>query len=157
MRADTTHFTWWGIALYMAFLASVVAGGHRYTWFYTIVVQAVVILGVVAMSLAGCSVLTDTAHDMGEIMYIAGNFALHYWPTLGTVLRRPQKNPVRPGLQGAAAALTFLVYCTAKRPNAVYGCIAPYPVVVIAGYSAAIAVPAIASSHEHVARHWGPF
>ncbi len=160
LMGDFTHFTWWALALYTAFLAAssaqlvgLASGVTPYIWVTCLVVQAMVISGVVAMSATRCDTLVDAAADNGPWVYTAGNFALHYWPTVGIVARAPRR-PVNHTNQAWVATLAFLVYATVKRPNSVYGCPVPYNVVVVAGFAAGALFAATISSHVYVVRHW---
>jgi len=129
--ADFSHFTWWGLTVYTVFLVAYVAGaGHRVA-LMVLLVQLVVVVGVVTMSIARCGLLRHTLGDVGPTAYVFGNFLVHYAPTIGVLAR--YSKPSRPWLQSACAAALFAVYCTAKRPNSVYGCAIPYSAVVVGG------------------------
>jgi hypothetical protein len=149
------HFTWWAIASYAAFLVAHLAGATQKTWVYALAVQAIVIAGVIAMSLTQCNTLVDAAHDNGPAGYIAGNFAMHYWPTIGILLRAHK--PKFYTNQLWCATLTFLTYAAVKKPNHVYGCPVPYNAVVLGGFFAGTTFALLLSSHVHVVRHWHAF
>lgn len=146
LRADLTHFTWWGIIVYILFLIVYLADRHDRLVLFALVTEAVVVVGVIVMSLSRCSMLVQVAHDIGPSQYAAGNFIVHYLPTIGIVIRH--KKPVRPFLQSACATALFSVYCTAKQPNAVYGCDIPYAVIVVGGTALFACITLVATAIE---------
>ena len=131
VSADFAHFTWWGLAVYAAFLVAHAAGASHRVVLLALLVQLVVIVGVVTMSIARCGMLRSVLADYGPAAYTLGNFFVHYAPTIGVLARYTK--PTRPWLQSALAATLFAAYCTAKRPNSVYGCAIPYTAVVVGG------------------------
>ena len=150
--ADYAHFTWWALTLYGVFLVAWALGAGRFVWVYMLVVQLLVLFGVWVMSATGCTTLTETCAETGPVVYAVGNFAMHYWPALGIVLR--SSRPWRFENQCWSATATFLVYCAAARPNAVYGCPVAYNTVVAAGYAGGVITTGMIASHEHVVRGW---
>lgn len=153
VRGDFTHYTWWSISLYALFLASYLANLHPWTWLMVLCVQLLVIVGVWAMSLSQCGLLRDAAAEAGPLVYVAGNFLMHYWPTIGITLRSTRPRAYKN--QATFATLSFLAYCAVKRPSQVYGCDVPYNVVVLMGFIFTTSLSYVISSHTYVARHWG--
>lgn len=146
--ADYNHFTWWAVTSYGIFLGLHLFGLSSRTWVFGVCVQGLVVLGVVAMSVLGCDTLVDAASDNGWAVYVLGNFAMHYWPTIGILLRRPPGAAAHAENQAWSATMLFLLYSSIKRPNNVYGCAVPYNGVVVGGFVAGAALSAaIADLH----------
>jgi len=125
---DPTHFTWWGVAsLCMANVAEVLPDNCRLfrtrTSMLAAVVCTVIMGAVVVMSLAQCHMLTDTLQDMGPWAYGAGNFALHYYPSLRSLTLAYQYDTHH---TTGDAARYLAAYCVLHQPNAVYGCGLPH-------------------------------
>ena len=89
---------------------------------------------------------------MGPVLYVVGNFAVHYWPLVGISLR--VSRPKFLTNQTVCAVLVFLAYCALKRPESVYGCPVPYNVVVVSGFAAGTAVSVLFESHAGASEHW---
>ena len=119
------------------------------------IIQLLVISGVGAMSLTKCDVLQNAAEDNGAVVYVFGNFALHYWPFVGVILRAT--TPRAYANQATVAVQTFLVYCAVKKPNNVYGCPMPYNIVVASGYAGGTIATLLMERHAYVTHHWKPF
>ena len=149
------HFTWWAIASYAAFLVAHLAGATQKTWVYALAVQAIVIAGVIAMSFIRCDTLVHAAKDNGPAVYIVGNFAMHYWPTIGIIARATK--PTAHLNQCILAITLFFVYVGIQRPNSVYGCPVPYNAVVVGGAAAGVVFTGLVCSHAYVVREWDPF
>lgn len=147
VMGDFTHFTWWAISTYVAFLGSRLCGLAQRTWVFCLCVQIIVIAGVVGMSATACDTLVDAAHDNGPVVYVVGNFAMHYWPAIGILARRPTGRPASHEAQAWSAAMLFLVYATIKRPNSVYGCPVPYDGTVVGGFVVGASAAALVSEY----------
>lgn len=152
LRGDATHFTWWGIAAHSVFLLAVCATYTRVLYIANLCIQATVILGVWFMSASGCDTLVDTAADLGPVAYTAGNFALHYWPTVSTVWHGSAGAP--DCTRQASLAVSFwLSFCTVQQPSAVYGCLFPYEAALLLGVGVSYAVLYLILSHASASRH----
>jgi len=139
------HYTWWAVAAYGCFLVGTTVGYASQTCVCCFVIQTMVIAGVLVMSIAQCHMLQDAAVTHGPAAYLTGNFLLHYWPCIGTVLRAD--TPVCAETQGSVAILLFLVYCSLWHPNSVYGCSISYNVVVVGATTSGLLASSIAVRH----------
>lgn len=132
------HFTWWGILFHAATLAAFLVHPPSADFHADVCVQAVVITGVIYMSLCGCDMLVDAHNSMGTAAYAAGNFFIHYLPLLSAFSRVSRTSPA------PTAVSLWLVYNTVAvsshhPPNETYGCDAPSPLVLTTGTFAALA------------------
>ena len=157
---DPTHFTWWGVGILLAGLASIGVLGGRDPYVRRVIVTAVVsstliLTAVVIMSLMKCGMLNETYDDLGPWVYTFGNFALHYYPALralhwaGQYLWMqpftPRKNWITKlgGLHGDAA-LIISTYCILVEPAHVYGCTVHSPgLLSIVGSLSSLALEAV--------------
>lgn len=123
-EAATTHLTWWGMGLLGVYdvcrVAGVRAGGCALA-----VVCSTVTCGVIAMSIMGCDLLIDSHTDYGAVRYVAGNWAVHYYPLTRVLFdyREWTGSPL-PGV-GVVAA-----YAVLREPGLVYGCFSLSAVVI---------------------------
>ena len=132
LRAE--HLTWWSIMLFGVWDAAIfceyyvncnvvdrkvdIVRGFTPTVF---VLNSVVLLGVYFMSAASCDLLSDALAEAGPALYIAGNFAMHYYPVLRTVFA-PSHHTLTAMGKGAAIAV---LYAIAYPATEVYGCSTP--------------------------------
>ena len=130
LKADFAHFTWWSIALWGIYgLLEEFSLGKKIFWFFESI-QILVIAGVVIMGADDCSVFEEAFADLGPTAYIAGNFAMHYLPSLVVLGFATDKHI----FCGETAALTqvwtafglFLIWHHLKDPWDVYGCSLPH-------------------------------
>lgn len=149
VRGNFEHFTWWAVTTYGVFLVGVLCGWTSSTWVGALVIQAMVIAGVVVMSSGACRMLEESLEDNGVGVYVCGNFFLHYWPSLGILLRSGR--PVHGGTQCGAAVFVFLLYASLWQPNHVYGCPISYNAVVVGGALCGVIVSGVIVSHDRVA------
>ena len=140
------HYTWWAVTAYGGFLVAAAAGRRAETWVLAFVIQAMVISGVAVMSLLQCHMLQDAADVNGPAVYLVGNFFLHYWPCIGTLLRAGK--PVCEETQGSLALLLFLVYTALWHPNAVYGCAVSYNAVILGATTSGLLATAVAVRYD---------
>ena len=142
--ADPLHFTWWGITVYALNNAAYLTGYQDRTWVYAATTSVIIIAGVAVMSAVGCTLLKEAKEDMGDAKYAAGNFAIHYYPLLGTVAKR--KTPTKKKrIQAPLAIATFLGYAAVTRPEGIYGCPIHYNTISAAAFIAASAVAIVAA------------
>jgi hypothetical protein len=130
---DATHLTWWAAALLGTvdlLLASV--PNSTFTaraWVASITLSTLVQLTVVLMSVMGCHMIQDALTELGPWTYYAGNFVLHYWPTLRLLAARPSRtlSKTNRGVTYDAARILAL-YATIFKPEQVYECsdVSPY-------------------------------
>lgn len=143
-RSDLSHFTWWQL-IQFAFYCGLAAVDKHERYVLTFATQAVLtIVGVIAMSAANCSVLTDAADEWGA-EYVVLNFAVHYAPLLIVYAAPSTKPPHQPDLQVVQGMAWFLVYISHHNGPSVYGCDMPsWPIVVSALIIALVlCVPAV--------------
>ena len=133
------HFTWWGIVFHaFTVFASIVGAAD---WNTDICLQIAVVTGVWYMSACECSMLVNTEADMGAAEYAAGNFLVHYMPTVSAVARRPfhaKRTPPRPGSVLLWLAYNALSLHHGITPSETYGCNAPFELVVMTGITATL-------------------
>jgi hypothetical protein len=119
-----THFTWWALAIYVAY-QGIRVGYPTFSpllWAVSFVVSTVVVLGVVLLSVARCRMLDETLADIGASAYLVGNFAVHYWPWLRLYFL-PDRAKCTTFASQAIFALTFpIVYVATTPAGSVYGC-----------------------------------
>lgn len=134
--AELHHFTWWAVASLVVSNALYVAAEtsyHRIERAATSI-ATFVSLAVVVLSLSGCSLFAYALEDYGPTVYVLGNFALHYWPSL-RLLYRMKRTHTTPASQkrtiaGPPALLQIslipahllLLYCTLNDPTVQYKC-----------------------------------
>jgi len=134
-----SHLTWWSIAsLVVVDVATYADWLTGRAVAKTIVPTATILthtvaVGVVAMSAMGCTVLVDALYDVGVVGYIAGNFAMHYYPAIRTAWA--PADHAAGGPAAAKAAAIVAIYGIAFAPPNVYGC--PWPPI---GYTAMLLV-----------------
>ena len=152
------HFTWWGLGIVIAYDVGVAishflhgptsraVGRAVYTqeWFSTsfwgipFLSELVIALGVMLMSARGCALLAELYYE-NKLLYIFGNFAVHYWPLVRLLLFIPDEGPalVRPALIAASIVITYTLYfqpryiykCPTSRFSTVLGLLIPIAVV----------------------------
>lgn len=125
VRGDPTHFTWWGVAIFTLSLAAAVAPVARHVKYRaavaTVASGVVVMVAVVGMSVAECTMLGEALDGIGPWAYFTGNFALHYYPALrGITLCDRAGNANNKCYFDAPLALA--AYCVLQRPTSIYGC-----------------------------------
>ena len=127
------HFTWWGVIFHTTCLAQSLVGID--TFAYDVVVQCVVVVGVWYMSLCQCDLLIDATEEMGAAYYAAGNFFVHYMPSLSAVARATLLHTCRPSPLGTLLWLAYNAICIYEDhyPSTTYGCTVPHAIVLTAG------------------------
>ena len=103
---------------------------------YRPIAQAIaiaIIIGVAGLSAMRCSLLSEAVDEFGPAGYVAGNFAIHYYPALRIYSAQSKKCNKAPSPNQAASAfaifLAFLAYNNAAK---VYGCDVAENVIVVA-------------------------
>lgn len=161
------HFTWWGIGVVIAYDLGVVAAHivsgpvsraivrdvasqewfSETFWGVPFLCELVIALGVMLMSARGCALLAELYYE-NKLLYVFGNFAVHYWPLVRLLIFIPDKGPVlvRPALIAASIVVAYTLYfqprhiykCPTTRFTTVLGLLIPIAVV---GLVAAFAPP----------------
>lgn len=109
-------------------------------------VQFVVIVGVWYMSLCECSMLVETTEEMGVAGYAAGNFFVHYFPSLSAVYHAAHLCHTRPDPTASFLWIGYNCVCIYYReyPSETYGCNVPQELVLTTGtvvsFAAALAL-----------------
>lgn len=122
-----SHLTWWGIGLLGCYDLSVLfesvglASKRDHVAAVLLPISVVVAIGVLFMSAVGCEMLADAYESAGALVYIVGNFAMHYYP----LIRALTASSVPVGGVGVRAAVIVLLYTMAYRPADIYGCSSP--------------------------------
>tara|TARA_Y100001938_G_scaffold150263_2_gene240382 strand:- start:495 stop:1133 length:639 start_codon:yes stop_codon:yes gene_type:complete len=132
------HFTWWGLIWYGLYAFSGILNLDNRTWGAAIVTCTTVLVGVVALSVFRCSMLSDAVEEYGASGYLLGNFAVHYWPCLrlycfapdffnrSRYARSEQKEVMTEfWRQAALGFVPLLVYVSWTHTERVYGCNIP--------------------------------
>jgi hypothetical protein len=115
-EAATTHLTWWGMGLLGVYDVSRVAG-VRVGGPSMFVLSSTVAVGVIAMSMMECELLGATHTEYGDLRYIGGNWAVHYYPLTRVLFDWKQwRGSPLPGVGFVAA------YAVLREPGLVYGC-----------------------------------
>ena len=152
------HFTWWGLGIVIAYDVGVVAshtahgplsralsrsvdtqGWYSTTlWGIPFLSELVIALGVMLMSARGCALLAELYYE-NKLLYVFGNFAVHYWPLVRLLIFIPDDGPalVRPALMAASIVITYTLYfqpryiykCPTSRFSTVLGLLIPIAVV----------------------------
>jgi hypothetical protein len=122
------HYTWWGCGILMlADLAEVVPitfigqPTHNRVWTLLIVNSIYIQLAVLFMSGNRCTYFNDVRLELGDGVYVFGNFLVHYMPTLRAV-SYISTNPDRFQTIQLDAALLSVIFCTMYNPQIQYGC-----------------------------------
>jgi hypothetical protein len=129
-----THLTWWGLislAIYDMFVIldttkSHSLNGYHY-WGAALTFSVVILIGVLGLSLAQCSMLSDAVDQYGWSGYVVGNFLVHYYPTLRILADEPHDPKDRLKLHDFIAQASFgitpvIVYISWAQTSHVYGC-----------------------------------
>jgi hypothetical protein len=118
-----THFTWWGVVSLLVFDVALLADDESPPLFYFVhaAVACTILIGVLGMSITGCTMLIDAALSMGDLAYIVGNGLIHYYPVTRIMIHTPPPAGARPHAMLAAASL-LLLYLRLNSAAVVYGC-----------------------------------
>ena len=116
---QSRHMTWWGISILAAYLFCVAVGARQLLQTTQSVVAGAVIIGTWAMSFAKCDVLETAFDHVGPLVYVLGNFALHYYPISRACSIERGPVDANGALLGIALVATYIVTLDAID---VYGC-----------------------------------
>ena len=121
--ADFNYFTWWGM-LFMMITLIVAAAPLPQSIVDRIKLaflcnSMLISLAMPVMSFIGCQTLVNNAVAIGPITYAAGNFLIHYWPSVRAVSMAPFRVDAALTLDGAALAVAFVLVF---NPSDTYGC-----------------------------------
>lgn len=119
------HLTWWSLLVLAAFDAFVAldaigdAQSRKLLVGPLRVVTYTVAIGVISMSIMGCSLLKDALTDNTAGIYVIGNFAMHYYPAIRAIFAT--SSPF--DRYTATRAVAFVAaYAILHDAPAVYGC-----------------------------------
>lgn len=117
------HFTWVSLAA-VGVYAALGCIGVEHHYFWTIVtIEVIVILGVTLMSQLKCAVFEEAYAENGALMFITGNFVMHYLPLLIVLgLTKRPKTLVNNTAQVWTALALFMGWYYYDKPMQVYGC-----------------------------------
>jgi hypothetical protein len=127
------HFTYWAIASLALSDLILLLSARRYFRIEkaAATIAIVVSCAVPVLSICNCRLFKEALADNGIVKYTAGNFALHYWPSLRLLFRLWQFHPhlslqnLRPSV---FTSLTFipvhllLLYSMLNNPAKQYKC-----------------------------------
>lgn len=154
LYGDVSHFTWWAVislvvsdVTCMSNITTVHTAMHYRANVMFATIATMVSLTVVVLSWMECTLFVSALADNGTLLYISGNFVLHYWPSLRLlvrVLECPHKRTIT-----ADAACLITLYNVVNNPSEVYGCTAvlpnwPFPIAAVVG---SVVVEIIINAH----------
>lgn len=130
MGADFEHFTWWSIVSFALYGSLYVINYQRHFFWTFMTIQVLVIAGVIIMGATSCDVFEQAFQDNGAVVYILGNFLMHYLPSVVALLLA-DKSYIFCGLQDSLRQIWsaygfFLVWNLLHDPWRVYGCNLPH-------------------------------
>ena len=119
------HLTWWSLLTLALFDATIAYDAlnkfhTKLAPLFTPVLRVLtwtVAVGVITMSVIGCSLLQTALTDNYVIPYIVGNFAMHYYPALRATFAKSQERE-----NGSRAVAFVAVYSLLHDAPDVYGC-----------------------------------
>jgi hypothetical protein len=121
-----THYTWWGLVSFGVYNCFAICGAPMQYWGVAITFASIVLVGVVGLSLAQCSMLADAVAEYGVSGYLMGNFAVHYYPLLRIVLDdadvEKRLNVYDYVGQASYGATSVVIYNLWTSTSDVYGC-----------------------------------
>lgn len=125
-----THFTWWGITSLLVFDLSILVSPvwdapYRGLYFVCAAVACTIAIGVMTMSIMGCTLLSDAVLDMGAGAYIIGNTMIHYYPVARILAVAPPDVRGDRVPQALCAGSLLLTYLRINPAAHVYGCDVP--------------------------------
>lgn len=123
------HYTWWGCAILLAadfveLFSQVVTSQQPIidrVWMLLLVNSVYIQLAVLCMSAAKCTYFNDVRLELGNTLYLIGNFIVHYLPSL-RALSMLHRAPRRFHTLHLDATLLSVVFCTIYNPRVQYGC-----------------------------------
>ncbi|MBN19868.1 MAG: hypothetical protein CL678_01175 [Bdellovibrionaceae bacterium] len=120
------HLTWWSL-LSLSFFDAIIAldaAGNQprmadmFVGSFRVLTYTVAI-GVIAMSILGCTLLSNAFDDNHPALYITGNFAMHYYPALRAAFAKSSCYD----RTSATRAIAFVAaYAFLHDAPSVYGC-----------------------------------
>ena len=123
---SSTHLTWWSMAalgVYDVVAAVSPRSTARAAANAMVILTATVAVGVLAMSIMQCNLLTNTFSDIGWAQYAFGNAAIHYYPLIRALFAADFTN----GNAAVAAPVLIAAYTINRDPATIYGCNALHP------------------------------
>lgn len=139
-----THFTWWAITSLAIsdFVYIVSTKSYLHIEKAAASIAFIVSCTVLILSLSKCTLFSDALDEHGTFVYVVGNFALHYFPSLRLLYRlwtlhaNSQTIALESpfffsGLKQIVYALSFipvhllLLYCMLNDPSVQYQCPPP--------------------------------
>ena len=91
------------------------------------------------MSLSRCDLLQDALDEVGPILYLVGNFVLHYYPFLRLISYHP-RHIVQP-LRQITVTVSIVAYASTTSARKVYGCQSWLsPLVVVTSFTGVVAL-----------------
>jgi hypothetical protein len=128
MAGSWQHYTWWGCGfLLLADLTEVVPLAYigqptiNRLWTLLLVNSIYIQLAVLFMSGNKCTYFNDVRLELGDGVYVIGNFLVHYVPTLRAV-SQANATPHRFQAIQLDAALLSVIFCSMYNPQVQYGC-----------------------------------
>ena len=123
---DFNHFTWVGLITFGAYAALGCVGVEHYFYWLCVGMQTTVIFGVNIMSYDRCAVFEEAYATNGALMFIVGNFVMHYLPLLVIVAKGTRKHTHCGTIQAFSQTWTglgiYLSWMYQDSPMEVYGC-----------------------------------
>lgn len=143
VSVDFSHYTWWGIVVACIHELSILAEWffiaraprlaviRSNSWLFVACVHGTIAGSVVIMSGMKCHMLVEAVDKHGEIMYVAGNLALHYMPLIRAIYCTPPTilNVYKQCTTSAALSITYAIV---ENPKHIYGCYTSVRMIVFA-------------------------
>mgnify|MGYP006108286115 CR=1 FL=1 len=149
VAADMSHFTWWAVAsLVVHNIACIVTPARIIAPLLvsTLTISLLVSFTVVVLSAAECTLFAASLDENGPIVFTAGNWALHYWPSLRLLYRFWTTHRWTRSADNVALSIVpaqvLMLYCAINKPNVTYGCPAAisHPLFTLGGLAAAVGI-----------------
>tara|TARA_B100000795_G_scaffold268652_1_gene256091 strand:- start:2667 stop:3170 length:504 start_codon:yes stop_codon:yes gene_type:complete len=142
-QGNITHFTWWAVcSLICSDVAELANVASPRGEIMAATISVLVSVTVPIMSQLSCSLFSDTLTEVGYVVYVFGNSALHYWPSIrltGRVLNDKRSTSIC-----ADASRVVAIYMLLNKPLVVYGCNnLQHYMVALAGPTAALIIEII--------------
>lgn len=118
---DMNHFTWWTVYIFLLNATMMCLHlGHRTIMVY-VTASLVVSVGVLGMSAMKCTMLVDTASEMG-LAYLPANAIVHWLLLPITLCYPPKEKPHKYTTQVMFAISLFSMFALFFDATNVYGC-----------------------------------
>lgn len=144
LMAHPSHYTWWVLLQFFVYAVLQTRDlGHRFVWAF-LAQCFMVIASCWYMSIAQCTMLSDTKDEYGDAPYGVLNFAAHYAPSVLTVLLPPPRAAVHPRTQVQVGIGLYVCFASIMPPSHQYGCSASEDIALLGVVAVGCAIWALA-------------